>query len=195
MGALLKTNAQEIILIRHAKVAQDHSGWMGVKKARQLHRSYDTSPIHQFSSDSVLAKIPARQTDTVYVSGLPRSIGTGIKLFGETATLVSMDLFNEFDMHIAGIPLFLPYKGWTGISRILWLAGAKKRGVESFAEAKERVELAANFIEEKVKNRQQIILVTHGFINRNISKELKKRGWKIVQNNGKENLGATVLRK
>lgn len=198
LGAIFCTmhmQAQEVILIRHASVKLEQKGWVGAKKASRLRENYDTAPIKQFDPDTVLNKIPARITDTIYVSALPRSIATGLKLFGDSATIVSLQDLNEFEMHMIWLPLYLPYKAWTSISRTMWLMGLEKPGSESFQEAKDRVDDVCNFIEYKAEQNKQVILVTHGFINRNISKELKKRGWQIRQNNGKENLGATVLKK
>lgn len=73
--------------------------------------------------------------------------------------------------------------------------GLEKPGTESFQEARERVDAVCSFIEQKAEQNEQAIFVTHGFINRNIARELQKRGWRVIQNNGKENLGATILRK
>lgn len=186
---------QELILIRHAQVSLEHKGWMNSKKAAEYREAYDTAPVYQFERDTVLAKIPKRITDTIYVSGLPRSIATGVKLYGDSAQLVSLDLLNEFELYILKLPLYMPYKVWTSLSRGFWLLGMKKEDTESYREAKNRVKTIADLIEKKAITNRQIILVTHGFINRNIAKEMKKRGWEIEQNNGKENLGATVLQK
>lgn len=187
--------AQEVILIRHAEVHHEREGWITSKKAAQYRANYDTAPIHQFNPDTVLAKIPQRIADTVFVSGLPRSIATGIKLYGDSAQIVSLTMLNEFEMHVAWLPLILPYKAWTSFSRALWIMGWEKQGTESYAEAKDRVNSVANFIEKRVRDEKQIIMVTHGFINRNIAKELQRRDWTIIQNEGKKNLGATILRK
>ena len=194
-GTSALLTGQEVVLIRHAEVSLEHQGWMSSKKAAKYRKAYDTAPVYQFDADTVLAKVPARITDTIYVSGLPRSIATGVKLFGESAQIVSLDVLNEFEMHVVWLPLYLPYKGWTGISRTLWLMGWEKKGTESYGEAKERVEFVCHFIEQKAAEQQQVILVTHGFINRNIAKELERRKWKITQNEGKKNLGATILKK
>lgn len=186
---------QEVVLIRHAEVSLDHSGWMSSKKAANYRKAYDTAAVNQFDPDTVLAKIPRRITDTIYVSALPRSIVTGLKLFGDSANVVSLDILNEFEMHMIWLPTYLPYKGWTVLSRGMWLLGLVKPGTESYAEAKKRVRLVADFVEEKVSLQDQVILVTHGFINRNLAKELRKRGWLITHNKGSDNLGATILRK
>ncbi|WP_320110484.1 phosphoglycerate mutase family protein [Draconibacterium orientale] len=198
LGILLDAQhsaAQEVILIRHASVKLEQHGWMGAKKAAELRDDYDTAPISQFDPDTVLNKIPQRITDTVYVSGLSRSIATGLKLFGDSATIVSLPELNEFEMHMVRLPLYLPFKAWATISRTLWLMGIEKPETESFKEARKRVDDVCSFIEKKAKQNKQVIMVTHGFINRNIANEMEKRGWQVVQNNGKKNLGATVLRK
>lgn len=186
---------QEVILIRHAEVQLDYAGWISSKKAVTLRQKYDTAPVHQFNPDTVLSKIPKLTTDTIYVSGLPRSIATGLKLFGNSSEIMSLEILNEFEMHIIWLPVHLPYKGWTTLSRGMWLLGLKKNGTESYKEAKERVKIVANFIEKKAAIQKQFIMVTHGFINRNVAKELEDRGWTITQNEGKKNLGATVLNK
>lgn len=192
-GTGFRSLAQQVVLLRHAEVALDHPGWMSSKKANNFRRAYNTAPVHQFDPDTVLAKLPLRITDTVYVSKLPRSIATGLKLYGDSAHIVSLGLLNEFEMHMIWLPLCLPYKGWTILSRSMWLLGLEKPGAETYGEARQRVKIVADLIESKVEIQEQVILVTHGFINRNIAKELKKRGWRITQNNGKDNLGATVL--
>jgi len=186
---------QEVILIRHAKVYLEKEGWMGPKKASKYREMYDTAPIHQFLPDTVLASLPERTTDTVYISGLARSIATGWKLYGDSVNLVSMDLLNEFELHVIRLPLILPFKGWTAISRGLWMIGIKRPGAESFKDGKKRAKQVVNFIEEKTNHNHQIILVTHGFLNRTIRKEMKKRGWKTIKNEGQKNLGATILKK
>jgi broad specificity phosphatase PhoE len=98
-------------------------------------------------------------------------------------------------LYILKLPLFLPYKGWTSISRFGWFVGFKRENTESHRQARKRVRLATDFIEEKSKSQKQVVLVAHGFLNRNISHKLSQMGWKIVDKQGKKNLGATVLEK
>lgn len=194
-GVWADDSIRQVILIRHAAVDLEHHGWMSAKKAAALRAAYDRAPVFRFDPDTVLAHLPPRLIDTVYVSALPRSIATGLLLFGDSAQIVSSRLLNEFELHVVRLPLVLPYKGWTSISRALWLLGARKSATESYREAQERVQYIADFIEEKAEQNGQIILVTHGFLNRNIAHELRKRGWQLTQNRGKENLGATILEK
>lgn len=184
---------QEIILIRHARVNLDTKGIMFPGEAAVLREAYDTAGIYSFMPDTVLNKIPKRKTDTIYTSSLKRSILTAHRLFGDSVVYVPKSLFDEFELHVLRLPLLLPYKVWTGISRLGWFVGMKNENSENRSEGVKRAKLAARFIETKSKVNGQVIMVTHGFINRNITNELKKGGWTVVQKKGRENLGATVL--
>jgi broad specificity phosphatase PhoE len=191
--AITFTFAQEVILIRHAKVDMNVKGWMGHKKAAQFNQQYNTAPIVSFNVDSVRNTLPKITADTIYTSALYRSKTTAKILFEQNHTLISRPLFNEFESFIVKWPIILPYKGWTVFSRIFWLLGNKREGVESWKEARERTQKVTDFIETESQNQQQVVFVTHGFLNRQVAKELEKRGWQRTVNNGKKNLGATVL--
>ncbi len=185
--------SKEVILIRHAKVDLEIKGWMTAKKAANLRQNYDTAPITNFAPDTVLSKLPQILADTVHTSLLYRSMATAGILFDGSVTYIASPVFNEFNLPVFGLPLVLPYKGWAIISRAAWLLGWSKKDIESHKDAKQRVQNAVHYIEELAKTNNQVVLVTHGYINRNIKNELKKRGWKVKQNEGKKNLGATIL--
>ena len=91
------------------------------------------------------------------------------------------------------MPLILPFKAWTGLSRLGWFLGVKRENTETVRDARKRTDRAVDFIEQKMNYNDQLIMVTHGFLNRNIKYELKRRGWKIIQNKGHKNLGSTIL--
>lgn len=187
--------AQEIILIRHAKVNLNTKGWMGHRKAAQYREAYDTAPVYSFNPDSVLSTLPFRESDTVFVSCLPRSIHTGTSLFADSAAIVSLALFNEFELHIVKWPVVVPYKVWTAVSRALWIFGKRREGFESYKSGKERAGKAVSYLEKQASHDDQVILVAHGYLIHTMTREFKKRGWNVVQNNGKNNLGATILQK
>ncbi|GAF03017.1 phosphoglycerate mutase family protein [Saccharicrinis fermentans] len=190
-----KMDGQEVVLIRHAKVNMDAKGWIRARKAAEYREKYDVSPIHSFSATAVKKQLPVIISDTVYTSALARTQETAYLLWGDSVIYVALPLLNEYQLHVIRWPLWLPYKGWTSISRALWLMGLKKEGVESYSEAKERTLKVVDFIEHKSEGNPQVVLVTHGFLNRNIAKELEKRGWLRTLNKGKVNLGATVFKK
>lgn len=182
-------------MIRHAKVAIDTKGWMGYRKAVQLNEQYNTAPIYSFETSQVFAELPPLKTDTVYVSNLNRSIATGWTLFGDSAIVLSSCFLDEFELNIVRLPFPLPYKGWTSFSRALWLLGMNQKNNESHKEAKNRVVKIADFIEDRLNYNKQIVMITHGFLNRYVARELKRRGWMDIQDHGAKNLGGTVLRR
>ena len=189
----LQTHGKEIILIRHAKVNIGSNGWMFPRKAIQLRTAYDTASIHQFPLDSIINSLPVRTCDTIYTSNLSRSISTAYLLFGDSVNYFSTSLFNEFQLKILRLPLVLPFKAWTSLSRFGWFLGIKRDNSENISDARKRTKIAVDFIENKSNYSDQIILVTHGFLNRNLKKELKKRGWELIRNDGHKNLGANRL--
>lgn len=186
---------QEIVLVRHAKVDMHVNGLMGSNKAAYYSQAYDTTAIVEFFADTVLAKLPERTTDTVYTSILFRSMATAGELYGDSVVFISSPVFNEFEMSILKLPLVLSYKAWASISRATWLLGRKGKDAETYSEAKQRVIKNVLFLEEKAGTDKQVILVAHGFINRNIKNQLLNRGWKLKQDQGLKNLGAFVLQK
>ncbi len=191
--AVKTASCQEVILLRHAKVDIKAGGWTGHKKAIKYQRLYNTAPIAPFNAGKVLAGLPKRRTDTVYVSNLSRSVTTGWLLFGDSAVVLSSCFLDEFELNVIRLPLLLPYKGWTSVSRALWLMGIHGKNNESYKEARGRVGEIADFIEERLEYNEQVIMVTHGFLNHDIAREMKKRGWGIIKGAGTKNLGATIL--
>ena len=148
-----------------------------------------------FNADTVLNKLPKRTTDTIYTSRLFRSMGTAGELFEDSVIYLSSSLFNEFELSIIRLPLLLPFKAWTSVSRTTWLLGRKGKNTESYHDAKQRVKKCVLFLEEKAGENKQVILVSHGFLNRSIKNQLVKKGWKVTYDQGLKNLGATILRK
>ncbi len=187
--------AQEIILIRHAQVDMHVSGIMGPKKAMGFVQAYDTANIVNFNADTVLAKLPPISSKTIYTSTLYRSMATAAKLFGDSVQYISSPLFNEFGLSVVRLPLVLPFKAWSTFSRVSWLMGRKRNNAESYKEAKQRVQKCVLFLEQKSETENQVVLVSHGFLNRNIKNQLVKRGWKLRKDHGLKNLGAFVLEK
>ena len=138
---------------------------------------------------------PQRTTDTVYTSRLFRAMATAGELFGDSVVYCSSGLFNEFGLSIIKLPLLFPFKTWASVSRTTWLLGRKGKNTESYHVAKQRVKKCVLFLEEKAGENNQVILVAHGLLNRSIKNQLKNKGWRVIHDQGTENLGATILRK
>ncbi len=194
---LLKTGQRkiQIYLIRHAKSKLKKQFFSSAKEAQKYITDYDKVPICDFDMNQV--KIELIKQHQIYCSCLPRSQETALALFGKSYLIVSDSVFREFDMKIVHATAFvkLPMDLWKGISRLTWLLGFNNKGVESYKEARKRVLLSTDNLEKLSNQEETAILVGHGMINIGISKQLRKRGWTLVEKKGHINLGATVLQK
>lgn len=185
----------QIYLIRHAKPNLKKRFFSSANQAQEYIDGYDKALIHVIDSNCV--KVNLTKPHQIYCSSLPRSQETALTLFKDSYLIVSDSVFREFDMKIihATSVIKLPMDLWKGISRLTWFLGLNSKGIESFKKARKRIGLSADNLEKLANQEETAILVGHGMINAFITKELKKRGWNVVQSKGHLNLGATVLEK
>jgi broad specificity phosphatase PhoE len=185
----------QIYLIRHAKPNLQKSFLSSAGEAQEYIENYNKVSIHEIASNQVTINL--RKPHQIYCSSLARSQETALALFKDSYLIVSDSIFREFELKIvqANSIVKLPLDLWKGISRAAWLLGFNHEGIESRKEAMKRVILSADNLEKLASQEETAILVGHGMINAAISKELKKRGWNVVQSKGHLNLGATVLQK
>lgn len=185
----------QIYLIRHAKPNLQKRFLSSAHEAQAYIENYNKVSIHEIDSNQVvLSLIKPHQ---IYCSNLPRSQETALALFKDSYLIVSDSIFREFELKIiqANSIVKLPLDLWKGISRVSWLLGCNHEGIESRKEAMKRVVLSADNLEKLANQEETAILVGHGMINAAITKELKRRGWDVIQSRGHLNLGATILQK
>ena len=194
---LLETGERkiQIYLIRHAKPNLQKQFLSSSKEAQEYIDNYNKVSIHEIDSNRVVINL--KEPHQIYCSSLPRSQETALALFKDSFLIISDSIFREFELKIvqANSIVKLPLDLWKGISRVSWLLGCNHDGIESRKEAMKRVVLSADNLEKLANQEETAILVGHGMINAAISKELKRRGWDVVQSKGHLNLGATVLQK
>ncbi|RZT91089.1 broad specificity phosphatase PhoE [Ancylomarina subtilis] len=185
----------QIYLIRHAKPNLKKKFFCSADQAQNYLENYNRAPVCEFPSGYV--NIALTKPHQIYCSSLPRSQETALSLFGNSYPVVSDSVFREFELKIvnASSIIKIPLDLWKGISRISWVLGFNHQGIESFKKAKERVVFSTDNLEKLANQEETAILVGHGMINAAIAKELKRRGWTIVQKKGHLNLGATILQK
>ncbi|MFT5749495.1 MAG: broad specificity phosphatase PhoE [Ancylomarina sp.] len=185
----------QIYLIRHAKPNLEKRFLSYSCEAQEYIENYNRVSIHKIDSNLVVVNL--KKPHQIYCSSLPRSQETALTLFKDSYLIVSDSIFREFELKIvqANSIVKLPLDLWKGISRLSWFLGFNHDGIESRKEAMRRVILSADNLEKLANQEETAILVGHGMINAAITKELKKRGWNVVQSKGHLNLGATVLQK
>lgn len=185
----------QIYLIRHAKPNLHKRFLSSSNEAQNYIENYNRVAIHKIDLNQVVINL--QKPHQIYCSNLPRSQETALALFKDSYLIVSDSIFREFELKIvqANSIVRLPLDLWKGISRISWFLGCNHNGIESRKEAMKRVLSSADNLEKLANQEETAILVGHGMINAAITKELKKRGWEIVQSKGHRNLGATILQK
>lgn len=184
-----ESSIQQIFIFRHAEPAMDKVGWKNRKEAIRFIEMYDSVGVYDFEQKPICLR--AKENNVAYTSQLPRAINTAEKTFDGSMDFEPHALFNEFDRKIIQFPnIKLPMKFWTVTTRIVWMMGFNKKGIESFSEAKERSKRAAFFLNEKAEIHGKTMLFSHGFINKYIKRYLKQEGYRVANLNGKEYLGA-----
>ena len=185
----------QIYLIRHAEPKLHKRFLSSSSEAQNYIENYNRVAIHKIDLNQVVINL--QKPHQIYCSNLPRSQETALTLFKDSYLIVSDSIFREFELKIvqANSIVKLPLDLWKGISRAAWLLGFNHEGIESRKEAMKRVILSADNLEKLASQEETAILVGHGMINAAITKELKKRGWKVIQSKGHLNLGATILQK
>lgn len=182
-------NIQQVFIFRHGEPAMNKKGWKNREEAVRYTEMYDSVGIYDFVRNPVCL----RESDIkkVYTSELPRAINTAEKVFIEPIPIESHVLFNEFERKIIQFPnIKLPMRFWSVTTRMLWMLGFNKKGIESFSQAKDRSRRAAYFLNDKAENDEKVILFSHGFLNKYIKKQMKKDGYKVLNFKSQRYLGA-----
>jgi broad specificity phosphatase PhoE len=78
-------------------------------------------------------------------------------------------------------------------SGVFWFMGLNGKDIESFKEAKKRVQKAAGMLEKNTLSNGKTVLVSHGLLNHYLVKYLKKKGWTKVYDGGKGYLSQKLL--
>ncbi|SHJ32546.1 histidine phosphatase family protein [Propionispora hippei] len=162
----------KIGLVRHFEVAHQPSSNLKLMTPTQLKEW-----LHEYELSDVkdcLLEPDKGIWETCYSSDLPRAIKTAQKLFAgeiiETKALRELPIFPPTNINFK-----LPVVLWLFLGRIAWMLSHKSQ-VESKAMLKERVKYIVDEI--ILKNDQDILIVSHGFLMIFLRKELLKQGFR-----------------
>jgi broad specificity phosphatase PhoE len=180
-------------LIRHGDPEINRNGWFSYKAARAYIQNYDTVGVKHIENQPVELK-PLYDV-MIFSSPLNRAYDTSTKIFGKDADIKVDSSFIEFQREIVPLPLILPIKGWTSLSRFFWIIGLHSSDIPSFKSEKYRAETDAIFLDRIAHKNEKVILVAHGFLNKYIVKYLKEKGWDHSYDGGSDYLAVQVLSK
>lgn len=161
--------------MRHGKPTSATNPTVNALGYTQWVRRYNASDVAQESRPETFNE----QLRSCYAvsSDLTRAIHTANIYLGRSP--ISTDkLYRE--MHIPRYKLPLRLKAWTWLylSRVLWMLGVKG-SFESFKQAKERADIAADKLIELAKTQGEVLLFGHAYLNIYIRKSLIKKGWQV----------------
>jgi broad specificity phosphatase PhoE len=137
----------------------------------------------QTPPESLLAL--ARDAEVIVSSTRPRSVETAQAVSGARG-FTPESVMIEAPLPPPRWPGFLKLKPrtWGVIARTAWWFFDAHRGRESREEAKLRAAAAADRLEQLARDGGDVLVLAHGFFNAMVGVELKRRGWRLVRNEG-----------
>jgi len=184
-----------IIVVRHGRptLNRNEGPRLDWKAYRDWWSRYEQSPLAegQTCADQLFKEIP---DDAVMFSSVrPRAMQTADHL-ARGKKVTRNEVFNE-----APLPpprwkaRYLP-KTWNKIARVVWMMGHHD-GDEHVKAAKARASKAADLLIEAAGGGQDVVLAAHGWFNRMLRPQLKKRGWTCVHDGGDKYWSYRIYRK
>lgn len=188
-------NLRQIALIRHGEPDLHKTGKFSYDQAKEYIKHYDSVGI--ILPDRPFFMLKEDEAVKLYTSTIPRAQATARYLFGENREAIISAGFREFDRQLGNrrFKMNLPLRYWTVSARIMWMLGLEREGIESFSEARERAQKAADLLAQATDEETKAVLVAHGFLNRYIKKNLEKSGWHVVREGGSNYFSTTILAK
>lgn len=183
----------EISFIRHGKSKHVDNKRITCKEFKWWVEKYDYSSVFEQKTYPLetIKKIASAQV--VVTSNLKRSIESA-KLLDSNMELISKPAFDEIKLPQPAINiqiLRLKPNTWAVILRSLWFMGYS-HGCESLSKEKSRAKIAADILIKYAQEHTSVVLVGHGFFNRLIAKELKRRNWKSDKKINSEHWNCTT---
>lgn len=185
---------RQIALVRHGEPDLKKDGTFTCDEASEFLKCYDSVCI--IVPEKPFFEVEEKEEIEVFSSPINRALTTAHYLFGPEKDINISPVFREFENKISKINSGkrLPIKFWTTTSRLKWMLGmGKSNGIETFSDAKKRAQEAADMLVNASEKNPKVLLTAHGFLNRYIKKDLKKKGWKVVADTGNNYFGTTIL--
>lgn len=172
-----------IILARHGEPDLSRKMRLNWRGYKYWWRLYDEAGLKPKSKAPKIIKDLADQSDIIMSSTLPRAIETASRAAGR-APDSTHDVLVEAPLPPPNLGYIrLKPRTWGALARISWLIGFSGEG-ESNSEAKERAKEAALLLSEQASGGKMLFVAGHGWFNRMIRPELKKLGFKCVEDHG-----------
>ncbi len=173
-----------IIIVRHGRpqVIPKEGPPMGWKDYRDWWARYELSSLAdgQKCPESLLKEV--REDAILLSSARPRAIQTAGHL-GRGRAVKHDATFNEAPLPPPRVAGRMRPKNWNKIARLIWLLG-HHGGEEHVRDARARSAKAAGMLVDAAGEGRDVVLAAHGWFNRMLRPQLKRRGWVCVHDGG-----------
>ncbi len=173
-----------ITLARHGEPALSRRIKLDAAGYRRWWAAYEEGGIleGQIPPDGLLAL--ARDADVIFASSRRRAVETAEAVVAGKH-FVRDPLFVEAPLPPPALPRLVRFgpRTWGVLARTHWWLGG--HGVEeSRAAALARAREAADRLVRAAEAEGRVLLLAHGFFNHMVGRELRRRGWRLVENRG-----------
>ena len=174
----------KVIIMRHSRVKYIWKKWYTSDEFDKACKEYDSSFVEYTEQD-----FPYFNHKNIYISTLPRSRETAISIFGQTH-LRQTELIDEVPLRSAfDSKIKLPLWFWNFAGRIQWLFNIERQ-IEGRFNTKKR---AKSFVNMLCKDREDTIVITHGFFMHTLLNVFKDEGFRYDKSKVHYKTGSYVV--
>jgi len=171
------TEGRSIVLARHGRVDVSWSTRIPGRSFAGFVQRFESAGIAPDAKPLEGARRQAQEAHILAVSDTRRAAESA-QILAPARPLVSDALFREAELPAHFRTRIALRAGiWAIVARFLWHL-RQWPGVESVQDAKERANRAANLLERLAAEHGSVFLLGHGYFNRFIARELRRRGWR-----------------
>jgi broad specificity phosphatase PhoE len=169
-------NRQRIALVRHARSAHVHRGWISAAGFRDWRQAYESAGILETESPPADLRRLAESADLVLSSDAPRAVATARKLAPGREIAISA-LLGELDLDPPGLGrLAMPLPLWA-LAVGLRVLASRVRGQYPSRKEAARLDQAVRWLLEQAGRHRTVVVVTHGSFRRELFALLARGGW------------------
>ena len=173
-----------IALARHGEPALSRKVRLTARGYRDWWATYELGGIRTDQSPPDSLKALAARATALFCSTRLRARQTARAVAGDREVMAD-EVFIEAPLPPPPLPDFITFRPpfWGFVARVAWYLGYGE-GDETRQEAEARAELAADRLIDASEHGGEVLLLAHGYFNNMIGVCLKRRGWKLVNDQG-----------
>ena len=170
------TGTPRVLLIRHGRSTHIQSGWISREQFLRWREAYESAGIR--SDDQPPQALRDRVANAHMIASDARRAVESAQALAPGCEIVASPLFRELDLHPPHLgTLRLPMIGWGLMYGLRSLVRSMLRRPHLSPGESERVETAADLIEEVAGSNDAVAIITHASFRAELARRLVARGW------------------